>query len=170
MTLGVRRNSGLLVCVALAAGHCKGAGSEPGYQPQPSAAPRPRIAALDQTGELPAALHADTVWQRAAAGDPMDLSTLGRAQGAASLLGWVSSGQRAGWIALQAFAFAEDAASHQGELCDLMPRLRVEDRVAVLGILQQVTTRSALATAEDRERCSRVLATDLGPALTGARA
>jgi len=171
MTWEVRRNSGFLMCLALATGQCKGAGSEPGYQPQPSAAPSPRIAALDPTGELPAALRADTAWQRAAAGDPMDLSTLGRAQGAASLLGWVSSGQRAGWVALQAFAFTEDAASYQGELCEVVPRLQVEDRVAVLGILLQVVTGSALATGatrEDRERCARVLATGLGPPLAGS--
>jgi hypothetical protein len=152
------------VCLALLAAQCKGAGPEPGYQPQPSAVPKLELPAWEPTGELPGALNRDTQWLRAAAGDPMDLSTLARAQGAAGLLAWIAGGQRAGWVALHAFAFAEDAAAYQGELCELLPQMRAEDRMPALDILLQVVTRSPSHELDaGRERCARVLGSGLAP-------
>jgi hypothetical protein len=142
---------------------CRGARSDALQGVSPSAAPEPAIPAFEAGGGLPSRLTHDRVWQRAAGGDPTDLSSLGRDQGAAMLFGWILQGKRAGLIALEALPFAEDAAEYNGPLCDLLIRVEARDRAPVLRALLRMVAVQA-PPADAAAGCVRVLSERLGVA------
>lgn len=136
---------GVILALGVALGSC--CCSKTGNEPPPTPAPPvvvhdvPQPIVLSGTGPLdePYASRAD--WRLAAAGDPMNLSTLARRLGAAELSTRIADGGRAGAVALDALAHAPDAWMERARLCRVLPRLAEADRRRALWVLQDVLQR-----------------------------
>jgi hypothetical protein len=130
--------------------------------PGPAALPAPAMSAApaapaQMTGlpllepgapDPPSPLSDDPLWQRALAGDPIDLQRLADREGAAGLLAGVAAGRDLGLTALLALPRAEDGELALERLCTLAVRLDGAGRSAVLAATHGV----ASAMPVDRER------------------
>jgi hypothetical protein len=126
-----------------------------------------KITPLSVDATLPPALAQETNWQRATNGDPADLSSLARELGASALLDWIDGGGRAGWVALQAYVFADDAWSNRAALCELLPRVENADRGHLLAALQGTLQRAggvseSVEPDADRRCLARLEALEFG--------
>jgi hypothetical protein len=98
--------------------------------------------------DTPTPLAEDALWQRAGAGDPIDLQRLADREGAAGLLAGVAAGRSIGLVALAALPYSDDGELALGQLCALAARLKAGGRRAVLAAIHGVVT----AMPIDRER------------------
>jgi hypothetical protein len=96
----------------------------------------------------PTPLASDLLWQRAAAGDPIDLQRLADREGATGLLAGVAAGRSIGLTALSALPYAEDGELALDRLCSLALRVTGGGRRALLVAIHGVIA----AIPPDRER------------------
>ena len=101
-------------------------------------APRARTLRLG-VPDSPQAIRADDPpwWRDARTLDAMDLQRLAEQEGALTLLEAAQQGGARGALALRAFAWAPDARSARNQLCGLLQRVVLEDRIAVVQAVQR---------------------------------
>ncbi len=161
MTLGFALRCGRAATLAT------GAPGAPGGSGLAATAAQPTVTALSvpdlsPSRPLPSPWAEDPVWQRAQAGDPLDLARLAAREGAAGLLEAFEAGGQAALVALLALPSATDAELVLGRLCAVAERVPAAVTAPLLRSIRDILA----ATPRQRERLDGAGRARCGPALS----